>query len=83
MTTVHRKGHRTSGQSKVDRGYTRPLITDLVTISGSGVVVGAYGSTTPNFTPTSGAAWALDSDSGNVWAYFNVAWHFSGITINP
>lgn len=78
MITVHRKGQSTSGDSKVDRGYTRPQMVASAGISG-GVAVLALGGGTPGISGTGGAQ-IVDSDTGTVWGFLNGAWRNTGIT---
>ena len=42
---------------------------------GSGVTNGNYAGGTPTFTPSSGAGLAVDTSTGNLWAYYNGAWN--------
>lgn len=42
---------------------------------GSGVTTGNYGGTTPSFTPSTGSGIAIDSSTGNLWAYYNGQWN--------
>lgn len=78
-TTVYRRSRVYTGQTKVDRGYTRPLITDLVASSGT-IGQGHYGSTTPNYTPTAPTL-TVDLDSGIIWIYANSEWVNSGVKL--
>jgi len=42
---------------------------------GGGVTCGNYAGGQPNFTPASGCGNAIDTSNGNIWWYYNGAWH--------
>lgn len=42
---------------------------------GGGLTCGAYGGGEPDFTPVTGCAHAIDTDTGQPWYYYSGAWH--------
>lgn len=44
-------------------------------VGGGGVQCGNYAGGQPNFTPSSGCGNAIDTSNGQIWWYYNGAWH--------